>query len=106
MSDKATAGPAAEEMQFCQSCGMPIDEMELRGTEKDGGLSEDYCIYCYRDGAFTEDCSMEQMIAHCAEMVDEFNKDSEVKYTNEEGVAQMRQFFPQLKRWKEAAGRK
>lgn len=105
MNDQANTGPAAEEMRFCQSCGMPIDEMELRGTEKDGGLSNDYCIYCYRDGAFTEDCTMEQMIAHCAEMVDEFNKDSEVKYTKEEAVEQMRQFFPQLKRWKGVPGR-
>lgn len=106
MSDKTNTGLEAGEMLFCQSCGMPIEEKELQGTEKDGGLNGDYCIYCYRDGAFTEDCTMEQMIAHCAEMVDEFNKDSEVKYTKEEAVEQMRQFFPQLKRWKKASGRK
>ena len=34
---------------ICQSCGMPLDFMELRGTEKDGRKSDDYCMYCYKD---------------------------------------------------------
>jgi hypothetical protein len=38
----------------CQSCGMPIDKTELRGTEKDGSKSEEYCKYCFQQGAFTE----------------------------------------------------
>ena len=32
--------------------------------------------------------------------LDEFNKDSEVKYTIDEARATMKEFFPQLKRWK------
>ena len=40
------------------------------------------------------------MINHCAQFVDEFNKDSEIKMTKEEAIANMKQFFPQLKRWK------
>ena len=32
--------------------------------------------------------------------IDEFNKDSEVKYTVEEARKTMKEFFPQLKRWK------
>ena len=41
---------------ICQSCGMPLDFMELRGTEKDGRKSDDYCMYCYKDGHFTYEC--------------------------------------------------
>ncbi len=33
--------------------------------------------------------------------IDEFNKDSEVKMTKEEAIANMKQFFPMLKRWKQ-----
>ena len=40
--------------KFCQSCTLPIDNMEDRGTEKDGSKSDMYCKYCYKDGAFTD----------------------------------------------------
>ena len=39
-------------MRFCQSCGMPLTD-EVLGTNADGSKSEEYCIYCYKDGAFT-----------------------------------------------------
>lgn len=37
-------------VEFCQSCGMPLDGDDLRGTEKDGSLSDEYCKYCYQNG--------------------------------------------------------
>lgn len=37
--------------------------------------------------------AMDEMIDHCAQFVDEFNKDSEMKMTKEEAVANMKQFF-------------
>lgn len=37
---------------FCQSCTMPIDDIAMRGTEKDGTTSSEYCKYCYEKGAF------------------------------------------------------
>ena len=85
------------EQKFCQSCGMPLSP-EVLGTEKDGSKNEEYCTYCYADGHFTVDCTMDEMINHCAQFVDEFNKDSEVKMTKEEAIANMKQFFPMLKR--------
>lgn len=39
---------------ICQSCGMPLDTEEVKGTEKNGTKSEDYCKYCYGDGAFKD----------------------------------------------------
>ena len=41
------------EQKFCQSCGMPLTE-EILGTNADGIKNEDYCIYCYKDGADAE----------------------------------------------------
>ena len=51
-------------MKFCQSCAMPMTE-ELYGSNKDGSKNEDYCIYCYENGEFTADISMEEMIDFC-----------------------------------------
>lgn len=87
------------EQKFCQSCGMPLQKQEELGTNSDGSKNEEYCCYCYKDGVFTIDCTMDEMINHCAQFVDEFNKDSEVPYTKEEAIAQMRLYFPTLKRW-------
>ena len=67
------------EQKICQCCAMPIDESTF-GTEADGSKNQDYCLYCYKNGHFT--------------------KDSEVKYTIDEARATMKEFFPQLKRWK------
>jgi len=38
----------------CQSCGMPLSGAGVRGTEEGGEKSGLYCLYCYRDGKFTE----------------------------------------------------
>ena len=37
----------------CQSCGMPLTD-QMRGTEKDGKQSADYCKLCFQNGNFTE----------------------------------------------------
>lgn len=87
------------ERRFCQSCGMPLTE-DNRGTEADGSRSEDYCIYCYKDGRFTQDMTMEQMIDFCAQFTDEINRQSGQHLTQEQAKEMMRKFFPHLKRWK------
>ena len=87
------------EMKFCQSCGMPLTN-EVLGTNADGTPNEDYCIYCYKDGKFTQDMTMEQMIDHCAQFTDEINRQSGQNLTQEQAKEMMRQFFPHLKRWK------
>lgn len=43
---------------------------------------------------------MDEMIDHCIQYLDEFNKDSGTKYSKEEALMEMNKFFPQLKRWK------
>lgn len=83
---------------FCQSCGMPLTDPTQRGAEKDGTPSPHYCKYCYQDGAFTGEMTMEEMIAFCAPMMAQSNPDM----TEEQAKEQMRKFFPLLLRWKEA----
>ena len=88
-----------QEMKFCQSCGMPLND-ENRGTNADGSKNEDYCVYCYQNGKFTNDCTMDEMIEFCAQFVDEVNKNMPKPMTKEEYKDMMRQYFPLLKRWK------
>lgn len=87
------------EQKFCQSCGMSIDNSTF-GKEADGSKNEEYCYYCYEDGHFAQDFTMEEMIEHNLKFIDEFNEDSKVKYTVEEAWQMMHEYFPQLKRWK------
>lgn len=87
--------------QFCQSCGMPLAADDMCGTDADGNICFDYCKYCYANGKFTQDCTMDEMIEHCAQFVDEFNKQSGQIATKEQYKQIMRGFFPMLKRWKQ-----
>ena len=88
-----------QEIKFCQSCGMPLND-ENRGTNADGSKNEDYCMYCYQNGKFTNDCTMDEMIEFCAQFVDEVNQNMPKPMTKEEYKDMMRQYFPMLKRWK------
>ena len=88
------------ENKFCQSCGMPITSEEQFGRNADGSKNEEYCSYCYRDGAFTENCTMDEMIDHSLQFLDEVNKDMEHPSTKEEARAEMQKLFPMLKRWR------
>lgn len=84
---------------FCQSCGMPMHTHDLFGTNVDDTPNTDYCIYCYQNGLFVQDCTMEEMIEHCLKYLDEYNGASNTKYSKEEAIAEMRKHFPKLKRW-------
>ncbi len=88
-----------QEMKFCQSCGMPLNDQML-GTNADGSKNEDYCMYCYKDGKFLQNCTLDEMIEHCSQFVDEVNKNIPKPMTKEEYKQMMRQYFPMLKRWK------
>jgi radical SAM superfamily enzyme len=88
-----------QEMKFCQSCGMPLNDQVL-GTNADGSKNEGYCIYCYKDGKFLQDCTMDEMIEFCSQFVDEVNKNMPKPMTKDEYKQMMRQYFPMLKRWK------
>lgn len=84
---------------------MPLTEEGLYGTNDDGSPNRDYCVYCYRDGAFVQSCTMDGMIEHCAGMLTQVNAVSGMNITREEYVAYMREVFPKLKRWRPSVGR-
>jgi len=84
---------------FCQSCGMPLENEEVMGTNKDGSKNEDYCIYCYKDGEFTTDSTMDEMIDISLKHMKEIFKD-DPNFDEQEALTHMKSFFPELKRWK------
>ena len=88
--------------QFCQSCGMPLTKDEDCGKETNGSINFDYCQFCYKDGKFLQDCSMDEMIEHCAQFVDEVNKHLPFPLTREEYIGQLKISFPRLRRWRES----
>ncbi len=85
--------------KHCQSCGMPMGETnELFGTEADGSKSQDYCHYCYGDGKFLKEETMEQMIESCIP----FTLEDGVYQTADEARESLTAFYPSLKRWAKA----
>lgn len=79
----------------CQSCGMIMKENE-RGTNLDGSISEDYCKYCFNDGKFGKDETMEEMIESCIPFWINEAKGIDEKAARQELLS----IIPTLKRWK------
>ena len=80
--------------KICQSCGMPIISGEQLGTNKDGSINNDYCKYCYENGEFIDNVSMEEYIDMCSQY------GAQAGMTNDEMRRHCTELFPTLKRWK------
>lgn len=79
---------------LCQSCGMPLDTEALKGTEKNGLKSNDYCKYCYEDGAF-KDPNM-----NLDDMKNNVKKQMKKLELHEHAIQKAVNILPALKRWK------
>ena len=52
---------------ICQCCGMPLNDDSMVSREPDGSFNEDYCKWCYTDGAFvyeTKDDLLDFLMDH------------------------------------------
>ncbi len=85
------------EMKLCQSCGMPMENPDLYGTNADDTKNEDYCHYCFINGSFSKEETMEEMIESCIPFVSKGNPWPDEKTARNA----MLEMFPQLKRWKD-----
>lgn len=75
---------------------MPMQDESLYGTNADQTANPDYCRYCYKDGAFTAEMDLDEMIRVCLPHMVGANPD----LTEADAVAMMREYLPTLKRWK------
>lgn len=91
---------------YCQSCAMPMEGKdnlfgtnseetgELYGTNSDGTKNKEYCKYCYENGKFTYECTMNEMLEFC------------IPHMTKQGMSEdearkiMNNCLPNLKRWK------
>lgn len=82
--------------KICQSCGMPLED-DIMGHDADGSINEDFCKWCYDNGSYLQDCTVEDMINFCTDiMVKEQGADPEKVH------AYLQDFLPKLNRWKKA----
>ena len=78
----------------CQCCGMPLNEDGMISREPDGTFNEDYCRWCYADGAFAYPCKdalIDFLIGH---MPNPDNTPETVRRAQFDG------YLSQLKHWK------
>lgn len=74
----------------CQSCGMPLTPEQM-GRNPDGTLSRHYCKWCWDNGDFLRDCTLEEMVEQC---LPHMPGDPEANRTY------MAELLPTLDRWK------
>lgn len=83
------------EQKICQSCGMPLEDEKDFGKNSDGSRSADYCCYCFSNGSFVKDETLEEMIESCIPFrISEDCPDAETARIN------MMSYMPNLKRWR------
>lgn len=70
------------------------------GTNKEGSANTDYCIYCYKDGAFTSNLSLEETIEEYANIPEACVDENGNPISKEQAIANMKAYMPTLKRWK------
>ena len=81
----------ASRQLICQCCGMPLEDGNM-SREPDGSFNEDYCKWCYTDGAFTYQ-SMDALIDFCAaHMANDAFPPVQVR-------AYLQDLLPKLKHW-------
>ncbi|MBO6020090.1 MAG: zinc ribbon domain-containing protein, partial [Clostridia bacterium] len=78
---------------ICQCCGMPMED-DLIGRNQDGSLNEDYCKWCYADGAFTYS-DMGDLIEVCVKHM------ASEQFPAEAAREYMKNLLPTLGYWKE-----
>ena len=85
-----------ETIHYCQSCGLPIDDRELQGWEKDASRNADYCKYCYQNGQFTQpNLTLEEMKTNVKTRMEAMNTDADL-------IDLTVSILPNLKRWRKA----
>lgn len=80
----------------CESCGMPLADPSLLGTEADGSPATRYCKWCYEDGDYTApEITMGEMVDVCVGHMSTPGSG----FSEAEARDYMERLLPQLERW-------
>ena len=79
---------------LCQSCSMQLEIDHVKGTEKDGSRSNEYCIYCYENGLFKDpSLSLAKMLDIVETQMEKMNIPSKI-------IESSLNKIPKLNRWR------
>jgi len=79
---------------LCQSCSMPLEIEHVKGTEKNGSKSKEYCIYCYENGQFKDpSISLAKMLNMVEVQMEEMHLPTKIIETSLNKI-------PKLNRWR------
>ena len=85
--------------KICQSCAMSLKEEKYFGTNNDSTKNEDYCIFCFKDGEFTYEITMNEMIEKGMDFLKRFGG---LDSRNTDGIREiLNAMYSGLKRWSE-----
>ncbi|MDD3125679.1 MAG: zinc ribbon domain-containing protein [Candidatus Kapabacteria bacterium] len=90
------------EVQICQSCGMDMKSAQDFGTNADGTPNTEYCVYCYQNGAFTREATVDDMLETNLKFLDHWNAETGNNFTVDEARPILREYLTTLKRWKKS----
>ena len=83
--------------KICPSCAMSLTEEKYYGTNNDGSKNEDYCIFCFKDGDFTYEITMNEMVDKGIDFLKRFGG---LNDKNREGIREILNImYSGLKRW-------
>lgn len=86
---------------ICQSCGMPMSDSKLVATNADHSANEEYCIYCYKEGAFTKpDATLEEMVNISVSEMKKQAQATDKPFNDVEMTKMLENYFPTLNRWR------
>lgn len=78
---------------YCQSCGMPLNNEEVKGTERNGLKNDEYCKYCYENNDFKNtEINLEEMQIKVKNKMEKMNQPN---YLIQKAI----NILPTLKRW-------
>jgi len=78
---------------------MPLTEDAMYGKNADGSKNEEYCCYCFENGAFTNpDDTLEEMIESCVPFLVEDENCPEAD-SADNARSMLQEVLPKLKRW-------
>lgn len=95
--------PVEIDRKYCQSCGMPlnVEKKEFLGTDHNNNPTDEYCHYCYQNGKYTTELTINEAIDIWGQTYNIFNNNQHTHYTPKEFKRMFKLRLPSLKRWQQ-----
>jgi len=78
---------------YCQSCGLPLSNEDVKGTEQNGMKNDEYCMNCYENSDFKNpSINLEEMKIKVQNKMEKMNHPN---YLIQKAI----NILPALKRW-------